>query len=445
MVQKSGSRKSRPFGGLRRLWDEESGASIIVIAVSFLALVGFVGLAIEVSYWYLERRAMQSATDSAALSGAYIMYEMQSTSPSNDPEITAAAKNDAKRNNYDDAAANVVVTVNHPFAGDQSKVEVIMTKDEASMFSSLFGAGATTIARRAVAQTAGSGAFCMLGLHPNCSQTVKLAGTADLVLEGCPIQSNSCSPVDAVQAQGTADLTTPSLSACGQNSPASNFLSGLNLTNSAGPLSPVQPMPDPYKDVPEYPNPGGCQPLPAGLGSQALADASPVGPGCYNNLNFAGGGTKFWSLAGGNYYQLGGQFNIGASDSVKGLATLTIHLGPNAIVSIGSNGNLVQLTAPTSGTYKDILFFQSRSAPEDSCGPFYSNTFNGGSTQSLAGTLYFPKQGVKVNGNAELAGTPQCLRVVSLFLEITGTADTLSNCTTDYTTITDLLPPTLIE
>jgi hypothetical protein len=210
-------------------------------------------------------------------------------------------------------------------------------------------------------------------------------------------------------------------------------------------------MPDPYQSVPEYPNPGSCQPVGnvncggANAGNAGCSAGNPkiLNPGCFNDLNFQN--NRFFQLNPGNYYT-NGDFNVGPS-TVTG-AGITIHLGPNGNADVQSTAT-VDLSAPTSGTYDKILFFQSRSAALDSC-TSYSNSFNGGSQQRIDGTLYFPRQGVSLNGNNESGGSA-CLRIVSQYLRMNGTADINTTCTGINPGGvfggggTDFLPPTLIE
>jgi Flp pilus assembly protein TadG len=436
---------------LKCILADRSGASIVIIALSFLALAGFVGLSIEVGSWYMERRAMQSAVDSAALSGAYVIYQNQNNIASLDPNILAAARNDARRNGYDDAATDVSVTMNHPFAGDLSRVEVVMTKTMAGNISTLFGPDSTTISRRAVARVDSRGRFCMLGLAENCPHTMWFSGNSDSQLDGCPIMSNSISQ-DSFFGMGTGNVSTPSISAAGSVTIGSNFAGGLTLPPGEVPHSNVQPMPDPYAAIPEYANPGGCQPLPniACTGSAAHRAATPgctsgnpfvMIPGCYNDLDF--GNNRYFRLNAGNYYTNG---DIAANGSVVQTATgagVTFHMGPSSHLNINTGNTAFNVAAPTSGIYNGILFFQSRSAPTDSC-LHHSNRVEGGGL-TLAGSIYIPRQGLRLNGNGATTGST-CLRIVARYLELNGGADMNVNCNgagggggTDY------LPPTLVE
>ena len=49
---------------------DRRGASAILLGIALPVLVGFVGLGVETGIWYLEKRELQEAADSAALAGA---------------------------------------------------------------------------------------------------------------------------------------------------------------------------------------------------------------------------------------------------------------------------------------------------------------------------------------------------------------------------------------
>src|SRR5260221_4579644 len=55
---------------VRAFLGDQGGASIIVIGLTLPALIGSMGLAVEISYWHLHKRAMQNAADAAAIAAA---------------------------------------------------------------------------------------------------------------------------------------------------------------------------------------------------------------------------------------------------------------------------------------------------------------------------------------------------------------------------------------
>jgi Putative Flp pilus-assembly TadE/G-like len=62
------NRKSIP--SLRRVLGDESGAALILAAVSIFALVGFGALSVDVGYLFAAQRALQASADAAAIAGA---------------------------------------------------------------------------------------------------------------------------------------------------------------------------------------------------------------------------------------------------------------------------------------------------------------------------------------------------------------------------------------
>ena len=58
----------------------------------------------------------------------------------------------------------------------------------------------------------------------------------------------------------------------------------------------------------------------------------------------------------------------------------------------------VNLTAPTSGTYKGVLLYGDRT------GTFTSNKINGTASSTMTGAMYFPSQEVDMLGNFSGAG-----------------------------------------
>src|SRR5690349_15335990 len=48
----------------------QSGATMILVALCMPIMVGAMGLSAEVSYWYLRQRAMQNAADAAVIAAA---------------------------------------------------------------------------------------------------------------------------------------------------------------------------------------------------------------------------------------------------------------------------------------------------------------------------------------------------------------------------------------
>ncbi len=73
----------------------QRGQVLVIVALALVALVAFVGLAVDVGYWYGERRHMQNAADAGALAGAYqLCYEADKS----ESAVTTAALDYAEDN-----------------------------------------------------------------------------------------------------------------------------------------------------------------------------------------------------------------------------------------------------------------------------------------------------------------------------------------------------------
>ena len=100
---------------------------------------------------------------------------------------------------------------------------------------------------------------------------------------------------------------------------------------------------------------------------------------------------------------------------------VTIILTGDTPGSIKTNGNsTVQLAAPTTGTYKNMLFIQSGSATTDN-----TNEINGTNTSSYDGAMYFPKGNVTFSGNS--GSMTKCVMVMAYTLTFTGNTNLQNN------------------
>lgn len=105
----------------------EGGQAIVLFALSLMAMLMVVGLAIDTGQLFIAKRTMQEAADAAAFAGAVVIYQVPGTDP------RPAAKNDATINGFTDGLKNATVTVNWPpssgaFINDTKYVEVIIVQ-----------------------------------------------------------------------------------------------------------------------------------------------------------------------------------------------------------------------------------------------------------------------------------------------------------------------------
>ncbi len=93
---------------------------------------------------------------------------------------------------------------------------------------------------------------------------------------------------------------------------------------------------------------------------------------------------------------------------------------PDQIQSVHLAGTTqITLSAPTSGDYKDVLFYQDASSD-----PNLIAVFNGSADTELNGVLYFPNNPVRFAGNGDPGGATS---IVAKTVAFTGNANLGSN------------------
>jgi hypothetical protein len=179
---------------------DRKGATAILFGLTVVVLMGFLGLGVETAYWYLEKRELQEATDSAALAGA----REYGANNGGQASMEAAALQAATESGF---PSPTLLDLNQPpdsglFApggplADPEAVEVILTETYDTYFVSLFGMGNVDIQTRAVAVEGGGYQTyaCILALDPlmpcpNKYEGLLFQGDLDLTVTECSIHSN---------------------------------------------------------------------------------------------------------------------------------------------------------------------------------------------------------------------------------------------------------------
>ena len=166
-----------------------SGTVTVTVALALSALVGFAALGTEVAGWYVTKRTMQGAADSAAYSAALAKAAGAPTA-----DYLSEAKSITGGYGYVDGSSGVTITVNSPPASgnhtsDTSAVEVIITRSQPLVLASLFLHASPTLQTRAVAAPGASG--CVLALDQGAVTDVTDNGNTVLNLNHCNIYVNS--------------------------------------------------------------------------------------------------------------------------------------------------------------------------------------------------------------------------------------------------------------
>jgi Flp pilus assembly protein TadG len=389
--------KVKPIGS-------EKGQVLVFTTLLLPVLIVFIGLAIDGgNLWELKRR-MQTAADGAALAGA-----VNKRSGGDITAITNAARADAGTNRFQHGTASIDVTVNTPpttgpYAGNDSYVEATVSQIAQTYFVRLLslmtgGSYATaTVVARAVAGLEGQD--CLYALNPTVNSSLALAGTPNLNAPDCSAYVGSSSH-DAMHIEGQASLNLASIDIVGNYTCQGVSCNSIHPTPNTG----VAERSDPLGSLPVPTPVGPCIHLPPSVGGSPVT----LSPGWYCN------GISLQGIPSANF--LPGTYYIEDNDAdgtglrISGTVTVT---GSEVFFYIAEGqlkidgGANVNFTAPTSGPYKGILFFQSRTNTTEAI-------LTGGSAMNLNGAVYAKTAKISYSGGSCSTSPPKVLLVADRF------------------------------
>jgi Flp pilus assembly protein TadG len=406
---------------IKRL-NDESGQTLIVVALGLTVITGVIAFATDVGVQLREKRLAQVAADAAAISGAQqLLTSATGTTLANN--IQAAGQAAAARNGFS-ATTYQSPVYSTTYAGDAGYVESVVTQSTPTSFMNIFGIGSLTVSARAVAR---------LGNSTNCIYALSTAGTSaapaitidntgkidtDVTPPGCAIMDNSNIDVDD-------DNGTGSCPAGGGGQILAQAV-GVGSTNSScvlpGAVTPapaygIAPVGDPlaYLTPPPYSSSTSCTAPPAGANNAYTGNGSvtigPSGDGtvCWTSMNI-GNGMKV-SLNPGVYI-ITGALSIQGGTTVTGSGVTFYFPTTGGSINI-ANGTTVNLSAPTSGAYSGMLFWQES-------GDTNALVIAGGSTENLEGIVYAPSAALDISNDGT---TGVQLDVVASTISVTSSGE----------------------
>lgn len=402
-----------------RLLKEQSGQAVVLAAVSLAAILGMAGLAIDVGQLRYEKQRLQMAADAAALAGA---LELNACAGTADCSALQAAAQDALTENgftvsslqtncASGGGTGLTLTVNNgpcalgaqdPHAGNTNFVEAVVSESEPTYFAGVLGIHSVAIQTRAEAALTG-GPDCIYALDSGGSPALEVAALAS-VTAPCGIMDESANttpgflgllPGDAFYCGLAAAVQVSQIDVVGDASTSLCYVSPTPKTNISVP-SPADPLA--YLPEPAV-SPCGTSTASPYTGAPAalnIAGPATLYPGTYcGGINIMPGanvafqpGTYILTSTNGKNSALPGGLQVDLGTNVIGNGVTFYNYGPAggidfsfASLTFGS----VDFSAPTSGTYNGILFFQSpgNTTPATIAGSTSWNT-------TLQGTYYFP-------------------------------------------------------
>jgi Flp pilus assembly protein TadG len=430
------TRRHRPFlptelqRRLVRLYHDQRGVVVLLVALGLPALIGAMGVAAESSYWYMHQRAAQNAADAAAIAAA--TAGTVNGSSAWQPEAKAVAT----RLGFTDGSGNITVTATHPGTATDctSGCYTVTVQDKVPLFlSKVVGyggtnnSGLTTLSASAVA-TVWGGSYCILALRGDVTQDFTTNGAPKANLAGCDIMANSSAVCHG------SNLGSPIGDAHGTNS-GCGIVQNSNVPTLDDPFSGLAsniPADTCGGSYPQEPTKKNGTPLPA---SNQLS----------GNLIWSGNVIKCGDV------QLTGDTTINAPDNAvlvieNGMLDTNGHTLKTAsgsgltIVFTGDTTNAtyqhyptgagtLDIAAPTSGPWSGMAIYQDPNLV-NSGNPGNLDVSAAGNSPAwdISGMVYLPKSNVTLSGIVNKAGTgSSCFGMTIGTLTINGTGQIFAN------------------
>ena len=351
----------------------DTGQALVLTAVGFSMLLGCTALSVDTGVIFRAKRRLQVAADAAALAGTMdYLYNGSTTS------AATAAKAASSANGFTDGSNGVTVTVSDPpadgpNAGSSAFLEAIVSEPVHTYFMGIAGFKTMTVKARAVAGVPTAGAACIWIMHPS-GPALHLQGSYDIEATGCGIYVNS-NTSDAFGDTGNGGTVNAKFLDVVGNSPPSH-----QTKPTAATINTV-PRKSPWGNITgPTPTNGGC--TTTSSATTITTANAPTAPGlgsaiCYTNAVTISNGV---TLGAGVYmFESGVTIGTGATVTVNS-GTIDIYGG-----SFNQNSNsLLNITAPTSGTYNGIAIMQPANNTNDLQVQFGSNN------ETLDGYIYAP-------------------------------------------------------
>ena len=371
--------------GRRRMVRDRRGAMLVFIAIAGVVLMGFLAMTLDVGAGSRQRRIAQTAADAGAIGGGQEIFRLKYDS------VVASARNEAMRNGF----AATEITVNYPpatgtYANNTQYVEVIVGKKIPTLFGSIFGSDSLGIQARGVAGVGSYNLNCVYSLDEAVSGALYIDNGGDLVTNcGVVVNSGSKSALD-LNSSGDLDARPAPISIRG------NYSAGGGASATPTPQTGTATVVNPLASI-VMPPVGLCD----HNGVTTVTGTMTLEPGVYCGGIKIANSSSTAILKPGTYIMAGGGITVTNSGRMFGTGVTLINtVGPGGLGTfkpiIFGNGCKTTLTAPTSGYFKGILFFQDPAAPATPTNVFACSS---DAPPELTGALYFPNSTITFNGS----------------------------------------------
>lgn len=370
------------FSGLKQTRSEH-GSILVMLVVLMLVLLGFLGLAIDFGYAYVQRNRLQAVTDAASLACASANARTPGSCVDGDTDQSNPGVLGAVDPDGFPLLATVPETCPNEYASSCVKVTGTITWN--TFFLPLFNL--PTLAVNTTSTAGSLGAPCLHGLNRTGTNITFLDLQTSVFR--CWIASRSTSSASvSIATQATVSSTTGWTSAGTVSGPLNAPVQLPNRT----------PIPDPYIDR-TPPTVGNCLQT-----NYKHATCNPLPTGTYCGLVISPGNCGTLPLSGTYVIRAGTKpqfpglsFEGGLSSTIQG-ADVTFYIVDGSVVTTAQKGDLI-LTPPKTGELRHLLFWQA--APNVNPLGLVGNSLGVGRSMQFLGVTYAPGATVTVQRGAK--------------------------------------------
>ena len=347
------------------------GNVTLITAFALLPLMMVAGTAIDYSQALASRTSLQAVLDSAVLAGAVAV-----DTKTRDTQASAYLTHGAE-------AEDIKIVSSSFKANDDGSYQGTATAKVDTSFLRIVGVDQQTIsAKTVVAVPKVSNKVCILVLDPSAGQSLLVNSGANITGKDCEIHvTSTANPAMIMNSGSTLDVARVCVkgSKIIQNGGTISKLE-LNCATSANPFANTLPKPSSATCTVSNVNYSGTNSL---------------SPGVYcGNFNFNGSGTL--NLKPGTYVFKNTKWNINSGWKVNGTGVTFYFADANSYIQVNS-GVEINVTAPASGDYADLLFFE----PDGLSKSQFS--INGSAGHKFEGLIYLPSRNVTFNSMSSVS------------------------------------------
>ncbi len=385
----------------------ERGQAAIFITLSVPVLFGMLGLVVDIGWAYWRKEACKTAADAAAMSAIVAAYSgadltcgsgvtcqaatacpPSATSPPSNNLMTGCLY--AQQNGFVNSGRQTVTiaanTTPSPITGVNPAywVQATISENIPTLFSAVLGKTASTVSASSTAGLFQNSGGCIYVMDPAAAGALTGSGSVSLT-SGCGIYVNSNNS-QAVTLNGGAWIST-------RNGTQTNIVGNWNGggTITPAPITGAPTITDPFALMPTPPI-GACNSTGVSLTSHQTWAFDQTQNVICGNVNL--GSQSSATFAPGTYV-VEGSITLAGQASLSGTG-VTLYITNGGSINI-AGGATVDMTAPDSGAYQGVLFFQDRNDPAPA-------SLVGGTGEVLDGVLYFPASNLSYTGGSSTNG-----------------------------------------